>query len=67
MNKKEIDFLQDLEIKIFKSKNNGIITESDYQQFYNILNKIKTDRLKRNKKSREFIKEKRKCNKNYAR
>lgn len=67
MNKKEIDFLQDLEIKIFKSKNNGIITESDYKQFYDIVDKIKTNRLKRNKKAREFIREKRKYNKNYAR
>lgn len=67
MTKKEIDFLQDLEIKIFKSKNNGIITETDYNNFYNILDKLKTSRLKRNKKTRDFIREKRKYNKNYAR
>ena len=67
MNKKDLDFLQELEIKIFKLKNNGIITESDYKQFYNIVDKIKTNRLKRNKKSRELIREKRKYNKNYAR
>ena len=67
MTKKEIDFLQDLEIKIFKSKNNGIITETDYNIFYNIVDKLKTSRLKRNKKTRDFIREKRKYNKNYAR
>ena len=67
MNKKEIDFLQDLEIKIFKLKNNSIITENDYSEFYKIVDKLKMTRIKRNKKSREIIREKRKHNKNYAR
>ena len=67
MNKKEIEFLQDLEIKIFKLKNTSIITENDYNNFYKIVDKLKTTRIKRNKKSRDMIREKRKHNKNYAR
>lgn len=67
MNKKEIEFLQDLEIKIFKLKNKSIITGNDYDNFYKIVDKLKTSRIKRNKKSRDMIREKRKHNKNYAR
>ena len=67
VNKKEIEFLQDLEIKIFKLKNKSIITENDYNEFYKIVDKLKMTRIKRNKKSRDMIREKRKYNKNYAR
>ena len=67
MNKKEIEFLQDLEIKIFKLKNKSIITENDCDNFYKIVDKLKTTRIKRNKKSRDMIREKRKHDRNYAR
>lgn len=67
MNKKDIDFLQELEIKIFKLKNISIITENDYYYFYDIVEKIKKEYIKSRKRTRELVAEKRKEDKNYAR
>lgn len=67
MNKKDIDFLQELEIKIFKLKNISIITENDYYCFYDIVDKIKKEYIKSRKRTRELVAEKRKKDKNYAR
>ena len=69
MNKKDIDFLQELEIKIFKLKNISIITENDYYYYYyyDIVEKIKKEYIKRRKRTKKLVAEKRKKDKNYDR
>lgn len=77
---KEIEFLDDLEIRLQhqtvilnkgpvkgRPRRKDLITNEEFEQFYDILDKIHADRDRRRAKAKETMAERRKTDKNYGR
>lgn len=72
LNKKDIEFLEDLEIKLQKQstrakETNDYVTPEEFTTFWNILDKIEANYCKRIKHITATNKEKRKLDKGYGR